>query len=285
MGLQSHRMCYAFGHVVPLIASAVHLLPFQIITAAGAVDASVADVRLRTLDGADAVGANLWGRMGMAIAAENGCDVVIYGGEVMSPALPIGQYYLTLTSGTRTWYSDVVTVVADTSMYTTMEWWDVRDLRFGAGLIKYSYRVGNETRQYKNRMYFMEGIGMPEYTVEEEGETRDGLFYSAKIISGKKYKMQVAECTEPMCDVLRFVHLSDNVELRDAFGRTYNCDSVLVTPEWVNGGAVASAAIEITTDTFVKQLGGGYEGEEPVSGYTGRLGVGVLGVTFMLGAS
>lgn len=97
--------------------------------------------------------------------------------------------------------------------------------------------------------------------------------------------MQVAQLTEAMCDALRFVHLSDNVVVRDGYGRVYQCDSVLVTPEWQNGGAVASAAIEITTDTFVKQVGGGYTGESPViEEETGVLGVAVIGETFVVGA-
>ena len=197
--LQSNRATYAYGHIVPLFASAVTLIPFQVITATGAVDTSIVDMRLLTIDGTDAVGENLYNRMRIVKnhIASRDVDVIIYNGTALNPALPIGQYYLTLKSGTQMWYSDVMTIVADATKLTRITWWDEVDLEFNAGIIKYRVivpRVGAE--QYKNVMYFMEELGMPEYTQEEEGETRDGLFYASKLISGKKYKMQVAQLTE-----------------------------------------------------------------------------------------
>jgi hypothetical protein len=278
--LQSNRATYAFGHIVPLIANSQTLLPFQIITETDAVDINNYVVRLYTPDGV------LVRTVAMTLTKVTltDYDVIIYNGGVISPTLPLGQYYLVLTSGQNSWYSDVVTIVSNTLTMTRIEWWDEADMVFPAGRIVYRYASGGQTVQYKNRMYFYEEIGMPEYTVEEEGDTRDGLFYAAKVLSGKKYKMQVAQLSEAMCDALRFVHLADNVTVRDGYGRMYYCDSVLVTPEWQTG-AVASAAVEIVTDTFVKQVGGGYTGDSPViEGATGVLGVAVLGDTFVLGA-
>ena len=291
--MQSNRASYAFGHIVPLIAHSQTLLPFQIITETGAVDINNYVVRLYTPDGV------LVRTVAMTLTKvhivvrpadqqqgidEIGYDVLIYNGDSLNDALPMGQYYLTLTSGQNTWYSDVMTIVSNTLTMTRIEWWDEADMVFPAGRIVYRYASGGQTVQYKNRMYFLEEIGMPEYSVEEEGDTRDGLFYASKVLSGKKYKMQVAQLSEAMCDALRFVHLADNVTVRDGYGRMYYCDSVLVTPEWQTG-AVASASVEITTDTFVKQVGGGYIGDSPViEGATGIIGTAVIGDTFVIGA-
>ena len=278
--LQSNRASYAFGHIVPLIANSQTLLPFQIITETDAVDINNYAVQLYTPDGV------LVRTVAMTLTKVSltDYDVIIYNGEVISLALPLGQYYLVLTSGQNSWYSDVVTIVPDVSKMTRIEWWDEQDLVFRAGRIVYSaggFFYPSAVR-YKNWMYFMEEIGMPEYTVEEEGDTRDGLFYATKVLSGKKYKMQVAQLTEAMCDALRFVHLADNVTVRDGYGRMYYCDSVLVTPEWQTG-AVASAAVEIVTDTFVKQVGGGYTGDSPiVEGETSEIGQAVVGETFVV---
>ena len=283
--LQSNRATYAFGHIVPLIAHNQTLLPFQIITEVNAVNMASYNVALYNLDGTVKV-ANTG--LSLTKAGNFGTvDVIIYNGETLATPLPMGQYYLVLTSTvdnvTNTWYSDVVTIVSNVLTMTRLEWWDESDLVFPAGRIVYKYASGGQSVQYKNRMYFLEEIGMPEYTVEEEGDTRDGLFYSSKILSGKKYKMQIAQLTEAMCDALRFVHLSDNVTVRDGYGRMYYCDSVLVTPEW-QSGAVASASVEITTDTFVKQVGGGYTGESPViEGATGIINQAVIGDTFVIG--
>lgn len=281
--LQSNRASYAFGHIVPLFASATTFIPFQIMTAANAIDLTTCDVRLRNLDGTDALNTDLRDNLLLSKVNIGPYDFIIYNRAVLQPALPIGQYYLTITSNNTTWYSDVVTIVADTSKMTMLTWYDDQSLGFNQGAIIYRWRVRGETMVYKNVMYFLEEIGMPEYTVEEEGETRDGLFYASKILSGKKYKMQVAQLSEAMCDALRFVHLSDHVEVRDGYGRHYQCDSVLITPNWQTG-AVASASVEIVTDTFVKALGTGYEGESPVvQGATGVIGEGVIGETFTIG--
>ena len=279
--LQSNRASYAFGHIVPLIAHNQTLIPFQIITETGAVNMSSYTVALYNVDGTVKV-ANTG--LTLAKVAQSGYDVLIYNGDALNAALPMGQYYLVLTSGQNVWYSDVVTIVSNTLTMTRIEWWDEADMVFPAGRIVYRYANGGQTVQYKNRMYFLEEIGMPEYTVEEEGDTRDGLFYAIKVLSGKKYKMQVAQLSEAMCDALRFVHLADNVTVRDGYGRMYYCDSVLVTPEWQTG-AVASASVEITTDTFVKQVGGGYTGDSPViEGATGIIGTAVIGDTFVINA-
>ena len=292
--LQSNRATYAYGHIVPLFASATTFLPFQIVTEPNYIDVATLTLKLKNVDGTDALsGANLRSRFGLVkktvelrpqevideqttIPAVN-VDVIIYNGGTMT-ALPIGQYYLTLTSNNVTWYSDVVTIVSDTALKTKVTWWDAADLLFGAGCIVYKYGTGNAT-QYKNVMYFAEEIGMPEYTQEEEGETRDGLFYASKLISGKKYKMQIAQASEAMCDAMRFIHLADWVEIWDGYGRHYLCDSVLVTPEWQTG-AVASVAVEITTDTFVKSVGKGYITERQM---TGIIGEAVIGVNFQIG--
>ena len=279
--LQSNRASYAFGHIVPLIAHNQTLIPFQIITETGAVNMSSYTVALYNVDGTVKV-ANTG--LTLAKVAQSGYDVLIYNGDALNATLPMGQYYLVLTSGQNVWYSDVVTIVSNTLTMTRIEWWDEADMVFPAGRIVYRYANGGQTVQYKNRMYFLEEIGMPEYTVEEEGDTRDGLFYAIKVLSGKKYKMQVAQLSEAMCDALRFVHLADNVTVRDGYGRMYYCDSVLVTPEWQTG-AVASASVEITTDTFVKQVGGGYTGDSPViEGATGIIGTAVIGDTFVINA-
>lgn len=278
--MQSNRASYAYGHIVPLIAHRQTLIPFQIIVEHGAIDLERMEMLLCSVDGTPIQSFQI----PLSLVDMGDYDVVIYNGGVLETTLPIGRYFLQLETDSGFWFSDVVTIVSNTLTMTRIEWWDEADMVFPAGRIVYRYASGGQTVQYKNRMYFLEEIGMPEYTVEEDGDTRDGLFYATKVLSGKKYKMQVAQATEAMCDALRFVHLADNVTVRDGYGRMYYCDSVLVTPEWQTG-AVASASVEIVTDTFVKQVGGGYTGDSPViEGATGIIGTAVIGDTFVIGA-
>ena len=191
--LQSNRATYAYGHIVPLIAHYQTLIPFQIITESDAVNINSYTIALYNIDGTVKV-ANTG--LTLTKVAETGYDVLIYNGDALLNSLPMGQYYLVLTSGNNTWYSDVVTIVSNTLTMTRLEWWNESDLVFSAGRIVYKYASGGQSVQYKNRMYFLEEIGLPEYTVEEVGDTRDGLFYASKVLSGKKYKMQVAQLTE-----------------------------------------------------------------------------------------
>ena len=57
---------------------------------------------------------------------------------------------------------------------------------------------------------------------------------------------------------MRLIRLSDIVVVRDKYGRTYNCDTFLITPNWQTQGDLASVEIEFTTSTVVKKIGRGY---------------------------
>ena len=52
--------------------------------------------------------------------------------------------------------------------------------------------------------------------------------------------------------------MSDIVKVRDKFGRIYECDTFLITPQWQTQGDLASVEIEFTTSTVVKKIGKGY---------------------------
>lgn len=187
--LQSNRATYAFGHVVPLMVHSQTVLPFQIVTEHDEVDLSDYTVGLYNVDGSVKVP-----DVGLSLVKKtyDDVDVLIYNGDALQTPLPIGQYYFVLSSTDSrvapVWYSDVVTVVNNVLGMTSMEWWDEYDLKFNAGVIAYKYVSGGQSVQYKNRMYFVEEIGMPEYTVEEEGDTRDGLFYASRVLSGKNIR-------------------------------------------------------------------------------------------------
>jgi hypothetical protein len=52
--------------------------------------------------------------------------------------------------------------------------------------------------------------------------------------------------------------MCDHVRVIDKYGRVYNCDTFLITPEWQEQGDLASVEIEFETDTVVKKIGRGY---------------------------
>lgn len=249
---QSHRASYAFGQIYPLYASTTHLLPFQIMrehrnNAITSVDVfnkdgvSVREIRSEMLNA------------GLSVVSyeDYGIDVVKFPANyMMSTGLEEGMYYLIISDGVETWYSDMMTLVNDLSAYTMIEWYDTEDLYFDAGII--NYQGG-----YRNRLYFANELGKPEYQFEEEGESRDGYFFAEKQVSNKTYKCTIL-ANEAVTDAMRLIRLSDIVNVRDKYGRTYDCDTFLITPQWQTQGDLAQVEIEFTTSTMVKKIGRGY---------------------------
>jgi hypothetical protein len=163
-----------------------------------------------------------------------------------------GQYYLeVVTSGNPTLYSEVFTVVQNMQPYLKIEWYNDEDLIFDGGRF-----VFNNPR-FHNYLYFAAEVGKPEYTFEEEGEQRDGYFFPEKQLSEKRYKCTIL-APEYLCDVMRLIRMCDHVRVTDKYGRVYDCDQFLITPEWQDQGNLASVEIEFETDTVVKKIGKGY---------------------------
>lgn len=249
---QSHRASYAFGQIYPLYASTTMLMPFQILRAHKSNHVTLVEVY--TKDGvfvrditSDMTNA------GLKVAYYSGynVDVIKFPANfMMAINLEEGMYYLKLSDGVQTWFSDVMTLVNDLSSYTMIEWHDTDDLFFDAGII--NYQDG-----YRNRLYFPNELGKPEYQFEEEGESRDGYFFAEKQTSQKTYKCTVL-ADEAVVDAMRLIRLSDIVNVHDKHGRIYDCDTFLITPQWQTQGDLAQVEIEFTTSTVVKKIGRGY---------------------------
>lgn len=253
LGEQNHRKSYAYGAIYPLIAPADILLPFQIMrpTRSNGITSVV------LLDKTGTTVANITQPMieaGLQIVRFQtlGYDVILYPATLPMPINMFdGIYYMRLSDGVQTWYSEMFTVVQDVSGYVKVQWWDIENLVFDAGQVVYT----NPT--YKNTLYLCTELGKPEYEFEEEGQDRDGYFFPEKQISTKKYKCTIL-APEYLCDVMRFIRMADYIRVRDKYGNVYNCDTFLITPKWQTQGDLASVEIEFKTDTVVKKIGRGY---------------------------
>jgi hypothetical protein len=182
-----------------------------------------------------------------------GYDIILFPAifPISSIVMFDGQHYLTLTDGVETWYSEVFTIVQDMSPYLKIEWYNDENLVFDGGQF-----VFNNPR-FHNFLYFATEVGKPEYTFEEEGESRDGFFFPEKQLSEKRYKCTIL-APEYLCDVMRLIRMCDHVRVTDKYGRIYDCDTFLITPDWQEQGDLASVEIEFETDTVVKKIGRGY---------------------------
>ena len=255
---QGHRRSYAYGDIYPLYTKLNTMLPFQIITGTSAATISAANLYKADGTSAGSIIAQLTagGLMKKSFSAY-GYDVIVYPSAAVYSGLnpSEGQYYMTLTMSNGTvYYSDVFTVVGDVSPYLKIQWYDREDLVMDGERIVYD--LGSSS-YFKNVLYLQTEVGKPDYEFEEEGEKRDGLFYAEKMISEKTYKFQFL-ASEALCDVMRFIRMSDNIDITDKYGRTYHCDTFLMTPKWEAQGNLASVECEFQTNTVAKRIGRAY---------------------------
>lgn len=250
---QNHRKSYAYGQIYPLFAPADKLLPFQIIR--NTRSNSVTSVILYDKTGKQIANITTYMReTGLQVVRFQslGYDVILYPAILPMPLKQFdGIYYLRLSDGVQTWYSEMFTVVQDVSGYLKLDWWDIENLVFDAGQIVYK----NPT--FKNMLYLCTELGKPDYEFEEDGEERDGYFFPEKQISVKTFKCTIL-APEYLCDVMRFIRMADCIHITDKYGREYDCDTFLITPKWQTQGDLASVEIEFKTNTVVKKIGRGY---------------------------
>lgn len=249
---QDWRKSYAYGDVYPLFSQAGFLLPFQIVRDHRAN--TITNVVLFRKDGTQ-LGeiTNIMLEAGLTIVpfALLGYDVILFPAIFPMFSMNDGQYYISIYDGVETWFSEVFTVVQDMSAYLKVEWYNDDNLVFAGGQCVF------KNPRFHNFLYFATEIGKPEYTFEEEGENRDGYFFPSKQLSEKRYKFTIL-APEYLCDVMRIIRMCDYVRITDKYGRHYDCDTFLITPEWQEQGNLAKVVVEFETDTVIKKIGKGF---------------------------
>lgn len=249
---QDWRKSYAYGDVYPLFSQAGFLLPFQIIVPHR--EFHVLNVSLWRKDGTRVGNITaLMEEAGLTLIpfAELGYDIILYPAIFHIMDLEDGQYYLRLNNGVSTWYSEVFTVVQEISAYLKIEWYNEENIVFDGGQCVF------KNPRFHNFLYFATEVGKPDYTFEEEGENRDGYFFPSKQLSKKRFKFCIL-ASEYVCDVMRLIRMCDHVRIKDKYGRIYDCDQLLITPEWQEQGNLAKMVVEFETDTVVKKIGTGF---------------------------
>lgn len=170
------------------------------------------------------------------------------------PVIPAGQYYLDVTvnnTSEQRFYSEVICFSDMTSRMVRLMFHDSKNLNIGSsgGDIDPGNLLYYE-RGYTNIFYIDASIGKPEYSLEEEGEERDGYFFAEKRISKKIYRFVFA-APEYQCDILRLASLSDTVDIGGG-GCYHWCDSILVSIDWEEQGDLARVEVEFTSHTITK---------------------------------
>lgn len=258
---QDHRKSYAYGDVYPLNALVNTVLPFQIDI--GTDPTSPTEVFLVNFN--DSTETDITAEMtatGLRAYVLGTYRLIVYPSTMpLITAFEQGRYFLRivahLSDGDKEFYSEVFTWVPSVDAFLKVEWYDKDNLLLDDGVAVYKtplYRI----RHY---LYINAELGKPEYKFEEEGESRDGYFFPEKQISEKVYRFTFT-APEYLCDLMRFIRLSDYVYVYDQYGRQYKADTFLMTPKWLTQGNLAQVDCEFETNTVAKKTGRSVSAEE-----------------------
>jgi hypothetical protein len=245
---QNHRKDYAFGEVFPLFTPDRTILPFQIIRTHRTN--SVTQVLLKTIQGVtQATITSPMAATGLVVNQYTDYDIIVYPGILpMVITTPEGLYYLQLSDGVDTWYSDIFTIVRTVDNYLKITYWDTENIVFPNGTIDFS-------NGFKFNLYLPTQVGKPDYDFEEQVDKRDGYQFVEKQISKKVFKFNFL-APEFLLDAMRIIRMVDNIELTNRNDK-YVANSFLITPKWQDGGYLAAVEAEFECDTVIKKLGKG----------------------------
>lgn len=244
---QNHRKSYVYGSIWGLIAPDNSILPFQFVSPGSL--GNVTSIVVKSLNSNKSI--DLTGKLDIQVTNHtdddnNAYSIVMHkGNSIISPKLSEGRHYIVLKQGTKTWYSEVFTVVSNISCYIKLEYWDNDNLYFKGGHIDY-------TSGFKFVCYLSTKIGKPSYPFEEELTERDGYKFIEKQTSSKVYNMTF-NAPEFMCDALRLVRMCDNINITSD-GKVYRALSFSVDVDWEDYGDVAAVDAEFETDTVVTKI-------------------------------
>lgn len=246
---QLSRRTYAFGEVYPLYVQKGYVLPFQLLIPTNGNE--ITNVVIVDYNTGNVV-QNLTSAVTITKKIFAGYDVFVHiYGSVNGATWGVGRYYIQIQTNYNSYYSEVFTAVDDISPYMRVEWWDNQDLVMRNSRIVYN--VTNAVT-YHSVVFLDTQLGMPDYEFEEEGETRDGLYFPEKMISEKTYKFAFL-APEYLLDAMRFVRMSDHIQITDRNGVVYNADTFLLTPKWQAPGMLAGVDGEFQTAAVAKKIG------------------------------
>lgn len=250
---QLHRQWHAYSRVYSLLCPYRKLLPFQIIVDEGTTAVTQATLINVTTGSSNSIMSYLTSN-GLTHVNKSGYDIIYFPADSTLPFdTPEGLYYIVLSSGTRTFYSEVFNIVRtfNENRIVKLYYWDNSDLEFvlSKGNIAYDNR-------FKHIVYLQAEISKPQYVIEEEVEKRDGFEFIEKQVRKKMYRFTFL-APEYLCDAMSLVHMHDNIVILHK-GITYDVHDILFTPSWQDDGFLASVEVEFSSATVIKKIGKQY---------------------------
>lgn len=185
--------------------------------------------------------------------AKTGYTVYYNLGTTAIAGLVNKEFYIIYTISGQTYFSDVVTFCPDVSECLSIEWFHLPN----TGSFVYSYdssspETANGSYEYDtfgfHKFYFHPDVilGMPEYPVEENLETRISKTFPITQISYKLWKFK-ALLPEYVLDCLRLVRLHSNIVVNLYDDTLTVTDFLLGGTNWIDYGYLSFSDFEFRT--------------------------------------
>lgn len=148
-----------------------------------------------------------------------------------------GYYYLKIGN----WYSDVFRIGALSSEYTEINWQFYDDIITADGT--------PISKHIKYRQIFETPLWHPEYNIEEEGKTNNGIFYAMQQTT-KKTSGFNAIVNESQIDCLNLTRMADNITVKACLNgtvKTMQTNQFEISSKWESDDV---ASIECKFDLF-----------------------------------
>lgn len=251
---QHHNKWYAYGKDFAVYCQPYRLPTFQFFRdhLASTPISSVIITRVETDGTFDITSAMNSNGLSIEEFSGNGYDVIKYDGNADIASGDTGyqykgRYFVTISDGTNTWYSDYFNVMdlerLESDRFTKIEYWNDNGLNVPNGHLSYN-------NSFKHRLYLHTSIGKPNYEFSENVQTRDGVVYPIYQTSKKFFRFSFITNTEQY-DALRIIRLHDNVTVvyNDI---TYDANNFIPSnPDFFKNGDLANVNVSFETDTIV----------------------------------
>lgn len=254
LSLQDHRKWWAYGALLPVLTESDTIPPFQLPKPADGADvASLTLVNFKTGAQTDILSNAQASGLELLTFDDYNYDLIVYSGTLRLGVAGIQNtdYYLKMSDGFRTWYSEVFTMCSTVDDLIKIEYWHGEQMVYEGGHIQYNF-------PYKSRLYLNAEIAHPGYGYEERVVKKEGRNFALQQISFKQFMFMMI-ANEPFIDAFRVIRMHDFVEISQR-GIFYDVDELLMdSPKW-GDNAVAEVDVEFRTETVVVVNSRGYEG-------------------------